>query len=115
MCIATIQDEVEEVVDYARKYLPIGTICYRKIWFKIHTCPNSERWPNVLLLSEFLFILPFTTSRVEQIFSRLKNVKTKLRTSLDISTLHDFLEIGIEGPPLNCFDVNTAINLWWKD
>lgn len=96
MCIASIQDELEEVVDYARKFLPLGTLSYRKIWFKLHTCPDSEKWPGVLILSELLFSLPFTTSRVEQIFSRLKNVKTKLRTSLDISTLHDLLEISID-------------------
>lgn len=115
MCVASIQDELEEVVDYARKYLPIGTVSYRKIWFKLHTCPDSVKWPNVRLLSELLFSLPFSTSRVEQIFSRLKLVKTKLRTKLNISSLQDLLEICIEGPPLASFDVSSAIDLWWKD
>ena len=63
MCIASIQDELEEVVEYARKYLPIGTV-------KLHTCSDSEKWLNVLLLSELLFSLPFTTSHVEQIMLR---------------------------------------------
>ena len=93
MCAASVQDELEDVVDFARKYLPLGTLGYRNIWFKLHTCPDSERWPNVRLLSELLFSLPITTSRVEQIFSRLKNIKTKLRSSLDTSTLQDLLEI----------------------
>ena len=89
MCAVSVQDELEDVVDFARKYLPLGTLGYRNIWFKLHTCPDSEKWPNVRLLSELLFSLPFTTSRVEQIFSRLKNIKTKLRSSLD--TVHPHL------------------------
>ena len=101
MCIASIQDELEEVVDYARKYLPLSALGYRKVWFKLHTCPDAAKWPNVLLLSELLFSLPVTTSRVEQAFSRLKNVKTKLRSSLDISTLHDLPYFLDQTPPLN--------------
>ena len=67
-----IQDEVEEVVGYARKYLPIGTESYCKIWYKLYTCPDSCRWPNILV-----FRLPFSTSRVEQMFSLLKIIETK--------------------------------------
>lgn len=42
MCVASIQDEVEDGVSYAQKYLQIG---YRKIWYKLHTSPDSSRWP----------------------------------------------------------------------
>ena len=111
----SVQDELEDVVDFARKYLPLDTLGYRNIWFKLHTGPDSERWPNVRLLSELLFSLPFTTSRVEQIFSRLKNIKTKLRSSLDTSTLQHLLEICVEGPSLQNFAVNSAIDTLWKD
>ncbi len=107
MCVASVQDELEDVVDFARKYLPLGIMGYQKIWFKLHTCPDSERWPNIRLLSELLFSLPFTTSRVEQIFSRLKVVKTKLRSSLDTNTVQSLLE----GPSLQNFDVNSAIDI----
>ena len=72
MCAASVQDELEDVVDFARKYLPLGTLGYRNIWFKLHTCPDSERWPNVRLLSELLFSLPFTTNRVEHKFFLIK-------------------------------------------
>ncbi len=111
MCVASVQDELEDVVDFARKYLPLGTMGYRNIWFKLHTCPDSERWPNIRLLSELLFSLPFTTSRVEQIFSRLKVVKTKLRSSLDTNTVQSLLDICVEGPSLQNFDVDSAIDI----
>ena len=58
MFAASSQDEVEDIVSYARKYLPIGSENYRKIWYKLHTSPDSSRWPNILILSELLFSLP---------------------------------------------------------
>ena len=42
MCVASIQDEVEDV-SYARKYLPIGSENYHKIWYKLHTSPDHRR------------------------------------------------------------------------
>lgn len=43
VCIATIQDELEEAVRYARSYLPIASESYQRIWFKRHTCPDSDK------------------------------------------------------------------------
>ena len=75
MCVASLQDEVEDVVSYARKYIPVGSENYRKIWYKLHT--SSSRWPNILMLCELLFSLPISTSHVEQLFSLLKVIKDK--------------------------------------
>ena len=113
--IEVIHDEIEEVVQYARRYLSIGTESNKKIWYKLHTCPDSRKWTDVLLVCELLFSLPIATSRVEQTFSTVKIVKTKCRTSLHISTLCDPLEISVEGPPLSSFSADTAVNLWWHD
>ena len=112
--MASIQDEVEDV-SCARKYLPIGSENYHKIWYKLHTSPDSSRWPNILMLCELLFSLPISTSRVEQLFSLLKIIKIKRRTSINNSTLHDLLEVNVEGPPLSSFNANAAIQLWWTD
>lgn len=101
VAIESIQDEVEEAVDYARKYLLSGTDSYKTTWYKLHTCPDSRKWPNILLLCELVFSLPFSNSRVEQIFFSLKTIKTKIRTNLSTSTLHDLMELKIEGPPLH--------------
>lgn len=51
---------------------------------------------------------------VEQLFSLLRVVKTKGRTNLQTSTLHDLLGISIEGPPLSDFNAGAAIKLWWS-
>ena len=108
-----IQDEVEEIVPYARKYLNISTEGYRKVWYKLHTCPNAGKSPNLLRVSELelVFSLPFSNAHVGQLFSTLTN----RRTYLDSSTLSDLLEIQVEGPPPNGFRADDAIALWWKD
>ena len=115
MNTVSVQDAIEEAVDYARTYLSLVTQSYRRIWYKLHTCPNSGRWPNILLLCELVFSLPFTTCRVEQMFSLLRVVKTKCRTNLQTSILHDLVEISIEGPPLSDFNADAAIKLWWSN
>ncbi len=43
MNLSSIQDEIEEVVDYARKYLSIGTESYQMIWYKLRPCCSRCR------------------------------------------------------------------------
>lgn len=108
-------DEVEEVVLYARNYL--GTLCtesYETVWYHLHTCSDHYRWSNVLKLSQLLFSLPFTTSSVERTFSTLKVIKTDRRTRLRTHTLSDLLEIHSEGPSLEDFHADDAVELWWE-
>ena len=70
--LAALSDEIEEAVEYTRTYLDIGRIEYRKVWYKLYSCPDARKWPNVLSLCELSFSLPFSNGRVEQIFSSLK-------------------------------------------
>ena len=74
--LATIQDEAEEVVHYARKYLSMDTEVYRKIWYKLCAAPDIEKWPNMLRISELFFSLPFSSGQIERMFSALKVIKT---------------------------------------
>ena len=112
--IASLQDEVEDAVEYARSYLDIDCLEYRKIWYKLHTCPDVWNWPNLLKLCALAFSLPFSNGRVEQIFL-MKVVKTARRSNFKNDTLNDLLEIYIEGPTLNSFCPDVAIELWWSD
>ena len=111
--LESIQDEVEEIVFYARKYLNIGTECYQKIWYKLYTSPDVRKWPNLIHLSELLFSLPFSNGHVERMFSALKIVKTNRRTKLKTSTLSDLLDVKEEGPPLRDFNADKAVSMWW--
>ena len=111
--LATVQDELEEAVDYARKYLSIQRQSYQKIWYKLHISPEARKWPNVLVLAELLFSLPFSNGQVERMFSFMKIIKTDRRTCLHTDTLSDLLEIQVEGPSLQNFSADEAVRLWW--
>jgi len=113
--IPSLQDEMEDVIIYARAYLSIESTDYRKVWYNLFICPNSSEWPNVLELCQLAFSLPFSNARVEQIFSSLKYLKTVKRNSLNISTLDDLIEIYVEGPSLDNFCADHAIDLWLED
>ena len=113
--LSSLHDEIEEIVDHARRYLSIDKVCYQKVWYKLHTSPDSSKWPNVLLLCQLVFSLPFSSGRVERIFSTLKLTKTDRRTKLHTSTLSDLLDISVEGPELSNFSPDRAIEIWWKD
>lgn len=115
IALATLQDEAENVVEYARAYLDISRTPYPKVWYKLHSCPDARKWPSILGLCDLAFSLPFSNGRVEQIFSSLKVVKTIRRTNLQGDTLNDLLDIYIEGPTLSLFCPDRAIELWWSD
>ena len=106
---------IQEAVQYARNFLSVSQDTHKKVWYQLHTVPDSSKWPNVLQLSELLFSLPFSNAYVERVFSTLKVIKTERRTNLKKQTLSDLLEIQVEGPPLAEFSPNEAVKLWWED
>ena len=77
----------------ARDFLNVSQESHKKIWYQLHTVPDSSKWPNVVRLSELLFSLPFSNAHVERVFSTLKVIKTETRTQLKKETLSDLLEI----------------------
>ena len=89
----------------------VNCLQHTQFWYKLHMCPDSHRWPNILSLCDLVFGLPFTTTHVEQIFSLLKIIKTKQRTNLHTNTLCDLLEITVKGPPFGSFDATAAVDL----
>ena len=113
--LAALQDEVEEAVEYARMYLDISRTEYRKVWYKLYSSPDAQKWSNILSLCELSFSLPFSNGRVEQIFSSLKILKTTRRTNLQGDTLNDLLEIYVEGPALSSFCPDHTLELWWSE
>ena len=58
-----------------------------------------------------IFSLPFSNSRVEQIFSSLKYLKGARRNILQMSTMNDLLEIHIEESTLKEFSADGNQNV----
>ena len=64
---------------------------------------------------KLLFSLPFSTAKVERLFSMLKIMKTEKRTALSITSVNDLMEINTKGPSLGNFNAEAAVSLWWND
>ena len=88
--MSSIHDEVEEAVQYARKFFSIADD-YHKIWYKLHVVPDASKWPNVLLLCNLLFSLPVSNGRVESIFFSMNVIKTERRATMHTNTLSDLI------------------------
>jgi len=66
VCSASIQDELEEAVDYARKYLAIGTESYRKYGTSsthVQTPGSGQAYFSSVTLSSACLLLPVELSR----------------------------------------------------
>ena len=113
--LCSINDELEEMFCFATNYVDVLTEDYKKIWYKLFTAHDSQKWCNVLLMSELLFSLPFANSKVEQALSTLNLIKTECRPALTSTILDDLMEINVEGPPTNHFNANNAVELWWTN
>lgn len=61
-----------------------------------------------------LLSLPFSTAKVERIFSTLK-IKNERGTKLTCSTLSDLIEVNNEDPTLSSFSADSAVDLWWSN
>lgn len=70
---------------------------------------------NILHVFEILLITPFTNAKVERTFSRMARVKCDWRNRLGRDRLDCLLQIGEEGPSIEEFSPDEAIEKWLND
>ena len=56
MSLVILYDEIDEVVQYARMYIDINTLEYRKVWYKLFTCPDASNWCKRTLVSRTMMM-----------------------------------------------------------
>ena len=91
-------------------------ILYLDIWKRVFT--NSElksECKNVLHLFEISFVMPFTSAKLERMFSQMLRVKSDWRNQFTRDHLNSLLQINEEGGSLKMFNPESAINLWFND
>ena len=82
-----IQDEWDDIVDYARKYLNIvQQEDYKVIWWNLFNVVDAKQWSNTLPVIE-QFCLPMSNGHLERVFSQLKLIKINRRICLGEDTL----------------------------
>ena len=112
---ALLNEEWDDIVEYAKRYLNLVQDDYRIIWWKLFNSPDSTKWTNILALAELLFCLPVSNGHLERVFSQLKLIKSERRTSLGEDRLDQLVRINVEAPPLSKWDPSSAVELWWRD
>ena len=113
--ITLLEEEWEDMVEYAKHYLNLVQEDYQTIWWKLFNSVDSKKWTNVLSLVELLFCLPMANGHVEWLFSSLKLIKTDRRSCLSEDHLDHLVRIKVDGPPLAEWDASAAVQLWWRD
>jgi len=86
--IALLEEEWEDMAEYAKRYLNLVQEDYRMIWWKLFNSVDSKKWANILSLVELLFCLPMANGHVERLFSSLKLIKTDRRSCLSEDLPH---------------------------
>ncbi len=110
-----LEEEWEDMLDYAKRYLNIVQEECSIIWWKLFNAACAKKWANILGLIKLLFTLPMSNGRVERIFSSLKLIKTDRRSKLSENHLDDLLRISVDGPPASEWNATNAVRLWWSD
>ena len=110
-----LQEEWNDIVDYAKRYLNIVQEDYTIIWWKLFNSVDSKNWMNILSLVELLFCLPMSNGRIKRLFSQLKLIKSDRHSCICEDRIDQLMRISVEGPPLSQWDSTGAVDLWWKD
>ena len=69
-------------------------------------------YPQLSCLANLALVIPINTADCERAFSTMKRVKTRIRNRLKSVTLYALLRINIQGPSLDEFDFESAVNKW---
>ena len=70
----------------------------------------TDIFPEIFKLLDILLALPVGTATVEQTFSQMKLVKTRLRNRISDTNLARLMRIVIEGPELSSIDFNKIVD-----
>ena len=112
--VEEIHAEFEAVLQYTCQYISVSTLSYQAVWWRLLHAPVATEWVNILMLVELLFSLPVSNGKVEQVISQVNVIKSSKRTQLSNETLDDLLIVTTAGDPLDKFNPDHAIDLWWK-
>ena len=112
--IGEIHAEFEAILQYACQYISVSTLRYQAVWWCLFHAPVATEWANILMLVELLFSLPVSKKKGEQVFWQVNVIKSSKRTQLSNEALDDLLILTTAWDPLEKFNPDHAIDLWWK-
>ena len=82
-----------------KNYLSVSQDAHKKVWYQLHTVPNTSNWPNVFLLSELLFVSHFQMLTLKSVFHTYGH-HNRVDNTFEKQMLLNLLQIQVQGPPL---------------
>jgi hypothetical protein len=83
---------------------------FHTLWPRIATQEN--RFANIMKLISLVSLLPMSTAACERGFSMMNRIKSDGRSRMGSTTLNSLMCISIDGPSLESFDAQPAVNQW---
>ena len=102
------------MTSYATQYIALSVLDYHSVWWRLFHAPCSSEWTNTLSLVKLLFSLPASNGKLERVFSLLGIIKVNKRSLLSIEALDDLLLLNSDKTPMDKFDRDPAIDIWWS-
>ena len=86
------------------------------IWERIFTNEETvKECDNILHVIKIFLITPFSNGKLERMFSRMLRVKNDWRNKLGRDQLEALLRISEEGPSIENFNPDIAIESWYNE
>ena len=79
-------------------------------WIFLNFVKLADCYPNVVIAYRVLLTVPVTVASAERSFSKLKLIKTYLRSSMSQDRLNGLATLSIEKEMLKNIDVDVSIN-----
>ena len=71
--IEEVHREFQEMIEYASSFIPLSTMDYSSVWWRLFHSPSKVDWANALTLAELLFSIPASNGKVERVFFDLQH------------------------------------------
>jgi hypothetical protein len=75
---------------------------------------NADHFKNLLLLIEVVLVIPVSSAVCERGFSCVKRIKSDWRSRLTTEMMNHLLTVSIEGPVLEDYNAERAVQLWYS-
>lgn len=75
---------------------------------------HSDMYPNILILIDIFYSIPFSSVDCERGFSRQNLIKTDIRNQLNNNTLHMLMTVGLHNVNLMEFNFSNALQIWYQ-
>ena len=73
---------------------------------------QTLKFPDILKVVEIILLLPMNTAACERGFSKMNIIKSDYRTQLQSVSLNNLMYLSIDGPSVQEFDPQPAIDYW---